>query len=321
MKVDYNIIFESYQRANEEFLNDCMEIVTEAETLNTTTPAAQNNAAPNSTENQVNGKTSQSIDTTRNNQLEPSSKKKQSLIQRIQQIIQKVIAKVQEASIKIMNRLKLMLESDKGFFNTLHQRRAAQKPLQNFKAITYTYDEKYLDTTINGIQKLALGSINQLNNFTGSTSDPKIKQILESDQNAVSNVLLSFFTKEKVEGGPDVQAFTREMIDRFRGEKKEAMHSQTEIPMLMIQAKSTSELSAKCNDIIRQCKNSVNTLKAIEMKARIQNTSEGLLEISRRVNKAVNIYNTLLTLTRMYFELKLEQSLSARMLLKKFYTF
>ena len=89
----------------------------------------------------------------------------------------------------------------------------------------------------------------------------------------------------------------------------------------MIQAKSTSELSAKCNDIIRQCKNSVNTLKAIEMKARIQNTSEGLLEISRRVNKAVNIYNTLLTLTRMYFELKLEQSLSARMLLKKFYTF
>ena len=203
MKVDYNIILESYQRANEEFLNDCMEIATEAETLNTTTPAAQNNAAPNSTENQVNGKITQSIDTTRNNQLEPSSKKKQSLIQRIQQIIQKVIAKVQEASIKIMNRLKLMLESDKGFFNTLHQRRAAQKPLQNFKAITYTYDEKYLDTTINGIQKLALGSINQLNNFTGSTSDPKIKQILESDQNAVSNVLLSFFTKEKVEGdGP-----------------------------------------------------------------------------------------------------------------------
>ena len=55
MKVDYNIILESYQRANEEFLNDCMEIATEAETLNTTTPAAQNNAASNSTVNQVNG--------------------------------------------------------------------------------------------------------------------------------------------------------------------------------------------------------------------------------------------------------------------------
>lgn len=143
MKVDYNIILESYQRANEEFLNDCMEIATEAETLNTTTPAAQNNVASNSTVNQVNGKTTQTVDTTKNNQLEPSSKKKQSLIQRIQQIIQKVIAKVQEASIKIMNRLKLMLESDKGFFNTLHQRRAAQQPLKNFKAITYSYDEKY----------------------------------------------------------------------------------------------------------------------------------------------------------------------------------
>lgn len=316
MKVDYNIILESYAIANEEFLNDCMEIATEAEALNTTT-----SAAPNSTENQVNGNTDQTIDTTKNNQLDPGSKKKQSLIQRIQQIIKKVIDKIQQASIKIINRLKLMMESDKAFFNTLSQRRASQPPLKNFKAITYSYDDRYLETTMNGIQKTAIASIKQLQNFTGTSTDPKVKQILESDQGAVSNVMLAFFTKEKTEGGPDVQTFTREMIDRFRGEKKESMHNQSEIPTLMSQAKGTGELSSKCNEMIRECKNSVNVLKAIEAKARVQNTSEGLLDISRRVNKAVSLYNTLLTLTRMYFELKLEESLSARMLLKKFYTF
>lgn len=321
MKVDYNIILESYAIANEEFLNDCMEIATEAEELNTTTSATQSKAAPNSTENQLNGNTDQAVDTTKNNQLDPSSKKKQSLIQRIQQIIKKVIDKIQQASIKIINRLKLMMESDKAFFNTLSQRRASQQPLKNFKAITYSYDERYLETTMNGIQKTAIAAIKQLQNFTGTSTDPKVKQILESDQSAVSNVLLSFFTKEKTEGGPDVQSFTREMIDRFRGEKKESMHNQSEIPTLIAQAKGTGELSSKCNEMIRECKNSVNVLKAIEAKARVQNTSEGLLNISRRVNKAVSIYNTLLTLTRMYFELKLEQSLSARMLLKKFYTF
>lgn len=321
MKVDYNVILESYKIANEEFLNDCMEIATEAEALNTTTSAAQNKAAPNSTENQVNGNTDQTVDTTKNNQLDPGSKKKQSLIQRIQQIIKKVIDKIQQASIKIINRLKLMMESDKAFFNTLAQRRASQQPLKNFKAITYSYDERYLETTMNGIQKTAIASIKQLSNFTGTSTDPKVKQILESDQSAVSNVMLSFFTKEKTEGGPDVQTFTREMIDRFRGEKKEAMHNQSEIPTLMIQAKGTGELSSKCNEMIRECKNSVNVLKAIEAKARVQNTSEGLLDISRRVNKAVSLYNTFLALTRMYFELKLEESLSARMLLKKFYTF
>lgn len=316
MKVDYNIILESYAIANEEFLNDCMEIATEAEALNTTT-----SAAPNSTENQVNGNTDQTIDTTKNNQLDPGSKKKQSLIQRIQQIIKKVIDRIQQASIKIINRLKLMMESDKAFFNTLSQRRASQPPLKNFKAITYSYDDRYLETTMNGIQKTAIASIKQLQNFTGTSTDPKVKQILESDQGAVSNVMLAFFTKEKTEGGPDVQTFTREMIDRFRGEKKESMHNQSEIPTLMSQAKGTGELSSKCNEMIRECKNSVNVLKAIEAKARVQNTSEGLLDISRRVNKAVSLYNTLLTLTRMYFELKLEESLSARMLLKKFYTF
>lgn len=321
MKVDYNIILESYAIANEEFLNDCMEIATEAEELNTTTSATQSKAAPNSTENQLNGNTDQAVDTTKNNQLDPSSKKKQSLIQRIQQIIKKVIDKIQQASIKIINRLKLMMESDKAFFNTLSQRRASQQPLKNFKAITYSYDERYLETTMNGIQKTAIAAIKQLQNFTGTSTDPKVKQILESDQSAVSNVMLSFFTKEKTEGGPDVQSFTREMIDRFRGEKKESMHNQSEIPTLIAQAKGTGELSSKCNEMIRECKNSVNVLKAIEAKARVQNTSEGLLEISRRVNKAVSLYNTLLTLTRMYFELKLEQSLSARMLLKKFYTF
>lgn len=321
MKVDYNIILESYAIANEEFLNDCMEIATEAEELNSTTSATQSKAAPNSTENQLNGNTDQAVDTTKNNQLDPSSKKKQSLIQRIQQIIKKVIDKIQQASIKIINRLKLMMESDKAFFNTLSQRKASQQPLKNFKAITYSYDERYLETTMNGIQKTAIAAIKQLQNFTGTSTDPKVKQILESDQSAVSNVMLSFFTKEKTEGGPDVQSFTREMIDRFRGEKKESMHNQSEIPTLIAQAKGTGELSSKCNEMIRECKNSVNVLKAIEAKARVQNTSEGLLEISRRVNKAVSLYNTLLTLTRMYFELKLEQSLSARMLLKKFYTF
>ena len=50
-------------------------------------------------------------------------------------------------------------------------------------------------------------------------------------------------------------------------------------------------------------------------------SADSIMNISRRVTKATSIYNTLLALTRMYFELKLEEALSARMLLKKFYQF
>lgn len=320
MKVDYKSILESYEIANREFLNECAEIAMEADTLNATNATAKE--APNSTQNQVQGNTNQSVDTTKNNQLQPSSKQKQNLLQRLREIFKKIVDRIQQASIKIINRLKLMFESDKAFQTTLSQRRATQQPLKNFKAITYSYDDQYLDTTINGIQKLALGSIKQLANFTGTSTDSKIKQIIESDQSAVSNVMLSFFTKEKSkEGGPDVQTFSREMIDTFRGQKQEKMWNQSSIPMLMIQSKGSADLSTKCNNMINECKNTVNVLKGIEAKARTQQTSEALLNISRRVNKAMSIYNTFLTLTQMYFELKLEQCLAARMLLKKFYQF
>ena len=111
------------------------------------------------------------------------------------------------------------------------------------------------------------------------------------------------------------------MIDTFRGEKSEKLFSQSQIPALITTAKSSNQLSNECNELIGKCKNSVNKLKLIEARARAQNTTEGLSNISRRVTKATSIYNTLLTISRMYFELKLEESLSARMLLKKFYKF
>ena len=111
------------------------------------------------------------------------------------------------------------------------------------------------------------------------------------------------------------------MIDTFRGEKSEKMFSQSQIPVLITVSKGSNELTSKCNELINKCKNSVNKLKLIEARARAQNTTEGITNISRRVTKATSIYNTLLTLSRMYFELKLEEALSARMLLKKFYQF
>lgn len=313
MKVNYDIIIESYTKANQELLDDYAEIVTEAETVNTTSKAKDLNNSAQSV-NKITDTTSD------NNELSPSSKVKTNFLQRFKAIIKKIIDIVNNASVKIMNRIKLMFESDKAFQQTLHQRRAAVKPLMNFKAITYQYNDQYLETTVKGIQKLAIASIVQLSNFTGSSSDSKVKQIIESDQSSVSSVLLSFFTKEK-SSGIETQSFIREMIDLYRGPKKEKMWSQSSIPQLMAVAKSSSDLSNRCNDIIGQCKNSVNTLKALESKARLQNTSEGIANISRRLTKANSIYNTLLAVSRMYFELKLEEALSARLLLKKFYQF
>lgn len=326
MKVDYNVILESYNRANQEFLDECLEIAFEADqTTNVASASVKvaNQTGTTSTLNQSQGRTDQTVDTTSSgNQIEPTMKHKQNIIQKIRNIIDKVVEMIKQASIKILNRLKLLVESDKSFFNTLSSKRATVKPLKNFKAITYQYDEQYLESTVKGIQELAIQSITKLANPSVSVSDPKVKSVVESESSTVISNLLSYFGKDKSrEGGYDVQSFTREMIDTYRGEKKESMWNESKIPLIMKSVHTTNELSNKCNAIIDKCKNTLNDMKRMESKARLAKTTEELTNISKAVTKATSIYNALLAVTRMYYELKIESSLSAKMLLKKFYQF
>lgn len=328
MKVDYKVIIESYERANQEILAECYEIATEAEqatNVANASAAAAKQSGNNSTLNQVQGRTDQTVDTTsQSNQLEPGSKQKQNLIQRIHQLINKIAELIRQASMKIMNRLKMFMESNKSFMTTLSKKRGAVQPLKNFKAITYQYNDQYLETTMKGIQDLSINAINALANPTMSVSDPKVKSVIESDPGNVTSNLLSYFSQDKSrEGGHDVQSFTREMIDTYRGEKKESMWNESKISLLMNSARNadTEELADNCNTIIRSCQNTLNNMKRMESKARLAKTTEELNTISKSVSKATTIYNCLLGVTRIYYELKIESGLSARMLLKKFYQF
>lgn len=328
MKVDYKIILESYERANQEILAECYDIATEADqTTNVAnaSAAAAKQAGNNSTLNQVQGRTDQSVDTTaQSNQLEPGAKQKQNIIQRIHNLINKITEIISQAFMKISNRIKMFMESNDSFMATLSKKRGSVQPLKNFKAITYQYNDQYLESTMKGLQDLALKSINALANSNITISDSKVKSIIESDGSTVTSNLLSYFTQDKNrEGGHDAQSFTREMIDTYRGEKKESMWNESKIVFLMNSARNANSkvLADQCDKINSQCKNSLNNLRRMESKARLAKTTEELNIISQSVSKATTIYNTLVGITRIYYELKIESGLSARMLLKKFYQF
>lgn len=313
MKVDYREILESYERLNQELLEICCDIVLEADsgTVNIT----------NAVTKEENNNYSTDI-TNKSTQLEPGSKQKSNILQRIKKIIDKIVEFIRSAVMKIMNRLRLLIESDKGFYKNLHERINMQKPLKNFKAITYDYNEKYLDSTMKGIKDVAYGAIVALSNPMTTTSNPKVKQLIECDNSSIIPNLLSNFTNDKSrDGGHDVQSFTREMIDTFRGEKKERMWNESQIQSLISLSKRSTELTNECHQIETKCKNLVNDMKRMESKARTVNTTEELNKITQSVVKASTIYNAYLGITRVYFELKLESALSARYLLKKFYSF
>lgn len=319
MKVDYSVIIESYERINQDLFESCCDIALEADQpVNTT-----NTASVNSTLNQVQGKTHQTENITDNStQLQPGSKQKTTIIQRIKNLIDKIISTIQSIGVKILNRLKLLIESDKGFYTTLNQRKNSVQPLQNFKAITYNYNESYIETTMRGLKDLAVQTFTALANPTLSVSNPKVKQLIECDSSSVVSNFLGFFASDKSrEGGHDIKSFTREMIDTYRGEKKEQMWNHTQIARLEKLSHRSNDLTNECNTIINQCKKTTQELKRLESKARASNNSQELTNITEHVVKATQLYNAFLAICRMYFELKLESALSARMLLKKFYQF
>lgn len=316
MRVNYNVIIESYIRTNEDILQYSMDIATEAESSENIASGAQREA-----KSEI--KQSDSTDTTdQDNQISPSPKVKQGIIQRIHKLIEKISDIIQQASIKIMNRLKLKLESDKSFFTTLNKRGSTTKPLQNFKAITYQYNEQYLESTMKGITNLCNQVITKLANPSMTSSNKDAESIAESDQGSIAaSILRNYGTDKNRDTEYDITSFSREMIDTYRGEKKEQMWDESKIATLMVAAKSTQALANRCNQIINKCKTTLNEMKRMESNARTSNNSEELNKLVSSVAKATSVYNLLLSLTKMYHELKLESSLSARMLLKKFYQF
>lgn len=311
MKVNYNVILESYVKSNNELFDE------------TLLDAALEAAA---TEDQMTGKepdtnkSSNELETEVKNEVEPSQKTKSTILDKIKNFIEKIAAIISNARVKILNRLKLLFETDKGFFKTLYSRRASVKPMKGFKAINYKYSDQYLEMTVKKIGKESLATIKALSNLTSEPSDTRVKDILAAENKSIGQILLAPYSETKDES-LEVNMFIKELIDKYRGKKEEILYTESMIPQLMQQAQSSSGISNEANQMIAECQNSLNNLKVLEGRARSAKDTNSLKEVSNRVAKAAAIYNTYLTIVKMYYELKLEHSLSTRALLRKFYQF
>jgi len=311
MRVAYSPVLEDYHNIAMGILQDSheFEVALEADTS-----AQQQQARAGETIDATN------IRAENDNATGPSPSTMEKFITRIKKLIEKIMAMIDRAKIKILNRLKLMNESDRGFANALHKRRATIQPMKGFKAITYSYDNNYLVKLTNQISKDALAAIQQLGVF-GDATNPRTKEIIDADASHAVSMIFAKYSNETQSAEFDMHVFLQEVTKKFRGEKKESLHTQSEISVLMKTAQSTAGLNAECNQLTSKCQLALNNLKNLQSKARMSKTTQNLKDIADRVAKAQSIYNGYLSYIRYYFELRLEESLSARVLLRKFYQF
>lgn len=315
MKADYSSVihtYESYRIDISNILSCDIGIALEAES-ETNTPA------------EVNAKTAVS-DTVRSDEDKAVNKTLiiNKVIERVKALIKKIGEIFDTLRRKLSNRLRLLGETDKGFYKLYYKRKSMVKPLQVVKVISYTYNNQVLDRPIEKMMQEIPACLDKLRAVEGTTNgSSRISEIITAPQGKILEVLLEPYVDSSDKGIVDnINDFTKYLVGKYRGEKKEMVYRDTELPKIEASAMSTKDIASKCNAYLKDAQDAYNKLKALEYQVSRNLSDEKVVKlVTTNAAKAATLYNAFSALLHSYYELKLEQSLNYRIILKKFYQF
>lgn len=350
MRADYNSIFDTY-RAFESDINEISKGVhwTEAleaeatagsssSTQTSTSATAQPNpsvATPSSQAQTLQHKAENVTDaskaaqnTARDDQKKAEEKKDptkfQQVMQKIREFLQKIMAIIESLKRKIGNRLRMVLQTDKGFKVLLNKRKAMIKPLDSVRVISYQYQNGKLEEPMKRLMNEVNQCLNTLAMPDGSTNmNGRISEILQAPQGQMLEVLFSPYVHQGGNASGPIKStpeFVKFLVESYRGEKQEFVYRASQISDIERNAMMTTEINTRCNAYIKAAEGAYNRIKTLEYQIRRNTDSEKVITmIQENARKASVLYNAYNALVSAYFEARLEQSLNYRVILKKFY--
>lgn len=297
MRAEYSYIFEAYFQ-NEHDMDSIlyMDIAVEADQQNGTAEVGTVNGEENTKKLNIVSK----------------------LVQKITDIIGQFIQKVS-------SRLKLFLETDKGFTDKYLKQKSIAKPLQNVKVMSYTYNANVLNQIMTKITADISHALTSLATYaqTGAQNfSARDREILGEGAKLNYAGLFGAYTKD-----PNVTSpadFVKWTITKFRGEKKNIMYNVSQIATIEQLARNSKELRVLSSDHITKARLLLNRIKAFTDRAkrlaRAQGIGkEGIQQLLDNVNKATKLFNIYASICNAYYEMQLEMTLNYRVILKKFY--
>lgn len=312
MRADYNSLIYAYESNNLailDIMSDELEVATEADEQ---TPAELN--AENATRDTV---------STDENKQVTKTVLINKVIERVKAFIRKIGEIFEGLKRKLSNRLRTLAETDKGFYSLYYKRKSMVKPYQKVRVISYQYNNSAMDQPIEKIMNETVRCLEKLRAIEGtSNGDSRISEIINANQGNVIEVLLAPYAKDSDIPVTSVPEFIRYIVSKFRGEKKELVYSDTQLNNIEANALSTKELASKCNGYLNAAQQAFNKIKGLEYQINRSSADPKVANlVATNAAKAATLYNAYSALINAYYELKLEQSLNYRIILKKFYQF
>lgn len=246
----------------------------------------------------------------------------QEVLQKVREFLQKMKAILDNLSRKLQNRIRICAQTDKGFINLYRKRKAMIKPHESVRVISYQYRNNLLEEPMKKIMGEVTQCLNVLKVTDGATnSNGRISEILQAPQGKMIETLFAPYTKN-AKNGPvkSVPEFVRYLVDSYRGEKQEFVYKASQVSEIEKNAMSMGDIRGRCNAYMQAAEASFNQIKSLESQVNRNQTDEKVLQlIAENSRKAATLYNAYSALVSAYFEVRLEQSLNYRVILRKMY--
>ena len=309
MKANYNSLLYVYESNCEDILRittDGLDIATEADTPTEVDASAAVRDTVQSEEKAAVDKTNLI----------------NKVIERVKALIKKIGEICNALKLKLSNRLRLMIETDKGFHRMYYKRKSMIKPYKSVQVITYQYIDQVLDQPMDKLLNEVKVCLEKLRAVEGtSNNSSRITEIIDAPQGKMIEVLFEPYTKNSDTPVTTVQEFVKYIVERYRGEKKQIVFQDTQIQQIESYSSSTG-IATKSNAYLKQAQEAYNKVKVLEFQIKRSETNTKVINlVAANASKAATLYNTYSALIDAYYELKLEQCLNYRIVLKKFYQF
>ena len=197
------------------------------------------------------------------------------------------------------------------------------KPYESVQVISYQYNDAILDMPIQKLMDETVLCLDKLRAVKGTVnSSARISDILNAPQGKIIEELLSPYVKDSDIPVTTVDGYIKYVVKNYRGEKKELIYRDTQLAQIEKYAMSTQEISSRSNKYLTKAKDAYSKLKDLEHQiSRNSNNDEVAKLVASNAAKAAVLYNAFSALIHAYYELKLEESLNYRIILRKFYQF
>ena len=119
-----------------------------------------------------------------------------------------------------------------------------------------------------------------------------------------------------VTSGPE---FIRYMVNLYRGPKEERTYQSSQLNAIEQNAMTTGQIQGRCNQYVKECQEIYNRIRNLPKQLNPDTDEKTVTLVKENARKAAVLYNAYNSIIHMYFEVKLEQSMNYRIILKKFY--